>query len=530
MFPGLSITMEPAWRAGPGSLILTRSPGTTMALSRQLYVISDLHLGGVYDTTGTPGARGFRLCTQVPALVTFIDALTAKPAGAPPIELIINGDMVDFLAEREDAAPHFVPYTPDQDVAADKLSAILKRDQAFTDALHRFLEAGHRLVILLGNHDLELVLPAVRRRLGELLGLKGSHDFTFILDGEAYLVGDVLIEHGNRYDQFNVVNQDALRHVRSLFSRRQAVPEKYAFDPPAGSKMVATVINPIKEKYRFIDLLKPETGAVIPMLLALEPGYKSRLVTAVKLKMQASEHRMAAPAMPGIGSDIAAAGGDMGGVAVGEDIAASGDMGGVPAGHDHLREELVRVMGEEAHRFLKDIEGIAAPAIGSDISTADTIDETLGLVRLLFGGKGPDVEKRLGPLLQALRALRDDQSFARDKESDKDTWEAAQELAKNGIRHVVFGHTHMAKKVPLAGGGFYLNSGTWADVMEFPREIVTGTDAEAMPKVREFVEHIQKSDFTPWTLFRPTYVRLDIGPDGSAAAAELCDYSVGGAV
>ncbi len=499
-----------------------------MALSRQLYVISDLHLGGLYDTSGAPGARGFRLCTQVPALAKFIDSLTAKPAGSPPIELVINGDMVDFLAEREEAPPHFVPYTADERVAADKLAAILTRDQPFTDALHRFLERGHRLVILLGNHDLELVLPAVRRRLAELLGLRGGHDFTFILDGEAYVVGDVLIEHGNRYDQFNVVNQDALRHVRSLLSRRQRVPDDYAFDPPAGSKMVATVINPIKEKYRFIDLLKPETGAVIPMLLALEPGYRSRLLQAVKLKAQAREHRLAEAAMPRIGSDISAAGGDMGGVAIGEDIS-SGGMGG-GSSHDALREELKAVMGEEADAFLRDIEAAAGPQIGSDISTAETISETFGLVRLLLGGKSDDVERRLGPLLKALRALRDDHSFDRGTESDKDTWESAKALAANGIRHVIFGHTHMAKKIPLAGGGFYLNSGTWADVMEFPKEIVSGTDAEALPKVREFVAHISKSDFTPWTLFRPTYVRVDIGPDGSAAAAELCDYVVGGSV
>ena len=60
------------------------------------YVISDLHLGGVYPTTNDPEDRGFRICTHVPELTRFIDALTAKPG---PLELVINGDLIDFLAE-----------------------------------------------------------------------------------------------------------------------------------------------------------------------------------------------------------------------------------------------------------------------------------------------------------------------------------------------------------------------------------------------------------------------------------------------
>jgi hypothetical protein len=39
----------------------------------------------------------------------------------------------------------------------------------------------------------------VRRALYTALHLEPSHDFQFLYDGEAYAVGDVLIEHGNRY-------------------------------------------------------------------------------------------------------------------------------------------------------------------------------------------------------------------------------------------------------------------------------------------------------------------------------------------
>ena len=218
-------------------------------LSRQVYIISDLHLGGVYPDTDKPGARGFRLCTQVQALADFINALAQKPPGRPKIELIINGDFMDFLAEKEPVFPYWNPFTSDTEAAIRKLEAIVQRDRLVFDSLRRLLERGHRLVIVLGNHDVELSLFQVRRRFMSILGVEGRHDFEFVYDGEAYIVGDALVEHGNRYDKFNIVDFDGLRRVRSLLSRRQQVPEKYAFNPPPGSRIVSTIINQIKEVY-----------------------------------------------------------------------------------------------------------------------------------------------------------------------------------------------------------------------------------------------------------------------------------------
>lgn len=493
-------------------------------LLRQTYIISDLHLGGVY---GSPGERGFRLCTQVPVLAGFIDQLTAKGRAGVPVELVINGDMVDFLAERDDGAAPWIPFTHDQHAAATKLEAILTRDQAFADALHRFLEGGNRLVVLLGNHDLELVLPAVRERMRRLLGVTRGHDHEFIHDGEAYVVGDVLIEHGNRYDRFNVVNQDALRHYRSLISRRQPVPAEYVFDPPPGSKMVATVINPIKEKYRFVDLLKPENGAVIPILLALEPDLRSHLSQAVRLSLDAREHRLATAAMPSSAGDISSTG--MAGPGAGMDIASSG-LGGASgmAGlmSDPLEVELQKQLEGEAAGFLGALEH-EVEVVGRDISN---IGHAIGMLELLVSGQRGALARRLPALLKALRALKQDQSFSRDVETDPDTWSSAEALAGNGIRHVVFGHTHLPKRIPLRSGGWYLNSGTWADVLAFPREIITGPDDVDLQLLTDLVDRLARGDFSEWTIFHPTYVRIDRDDSGGTAAIELCDYVAGAAV
>jgi UDP-2,3-diacylglucosamine pyrophosphatase LpxH len=271
---------------------------------RSVYVISDLHLGGDYPVPREPGKRGFRLCTRSEVVTQFIDSLTQKLVQAEPSELVLNGDTVDFLAEHDEEPNIWSPFTSNPDLAVKKLETIVKRDQAVFDALKRFLDKGGRLVMLLGNHDIELSLPAVRSALRRALGVKESHDFEFLYDGEAYVIGDALIEHGNRYDSWNQVDNDGLRRVRSFQSRLQDVPQKYNFVPPAGSEMVTGVINTIKLDYPFVDLLKPETSAVLPILLALEPCYRSRLAKLALLYKRTLRHGLANADTPKFGGDI----------------------------------------------------------------------------------------------------------------------------------------------------------------------------------------------------------------------------------
>jgi hypothetical protein len=97
----------------------------------------------------------------------------------------------------------WTPFTADAHTTCAKSQAIADRDRTFFLALRDFLDAGCRLVILTGNHDIELELPAVRRKLRVVIGVTPGHDYEFIGAGEVYLVGDALIEHGNRYDEWN---------------------------------------------------------------------------------------------------------------------------------------------------------------------------------------------------------------------------------------------------------------------------------------------------------------------------------------
>lgn len=485
-------------------------------ITRRVFVISDLHLGGVYPDPPGSGSRGFRICTHAADVATFIGKLTALPS-SPAVELVINGDLVDFLAEA-DSGGGWSPFTADAANALKKFKAIVARDQVVFDALRAYLAQGHRLVLTLGNHDLELCFPAVRAALRQAIGATGAADFEFYHDGEAYQVGDALIEHGNRYDAWNMVDYDALRHIRSLQSRGQPVAEDQAFHPPAGSFMVAGVINPIKASYAFIDLLKPETGATVPLVLALEPGYRALLAKAAKFRFQGREHRLAAAAMPAFGGDISSGGGT---ADFGSDISASSSGPG-----DAIDQELRKVLGEESAGFMSGLAQLSDTRgqIGSDISSG-LIDRGLSFLRLLTAKAHSDSASRLPLLFTAFQPLVKDASFDPGVETAPEYINAARDLAKNGIRHVVFGHTHMPKRISLPSGGWYLNSGTWADVLQFPAEVISGSRDEALAKLQQFTQLMIKGDFTEWTTFRPTYVRLDVADNDTVANAELRNYS-----
>ena len=88
---------------------------------RTVYIISDLHLGGDYPASPAPGKRGFRLCTCADAVAQFVTGLTGKIAEEGSIELVLNGDTVDFLAETDGKPDRWLPFTMDPDRAVAKL-------------------------------------------------------------------------------------------------------------------------------------------------------------------------------------------------------------------------------------------------------------------------------------------------------------------------------------------------------------------------------------------------------------------------
>jgi len=70
------------------------------------------------------------------------------------------------------------------------------------------------------------------------------------------------------------------------------------------------------------------------------------------------------------------------------------------------------------------------------------------------------------------------------------------------------------------GDATYLNTGTWANVMRFPRELFAADDDTAGRALVSFVERVRQNDLDGMIVFRPTYVRLDLGAVGGVGRSD----------
>lgn len=483
---------------------------------RTLFVISDLHLGGRPPGADHSGKPPFRINHAASHLAGFIDWVGAEPGD---VELVVNGDIVDFLAE-DDAGPALA-WTASEEDAIARLDQVHSRTPEVFDALRRFMAQGKRLTLLLGNHDGELSLPAVRRHLFGLLGSEPR----FVFDGEAYVVGRVLIEHGNRYDRWNMLDYSGLRQERSMRSRGlpvdEAVRDDRYFTPPAGSRLVVDVMNHLKARYRFIDLLKPETSAVIPLLLALEPELWStlgRLLRSPGIFRRYAHDGLAQPAVPKHSVNLNQQGG-------------AADLGELLAGELGLAQAQLFVEdAKKAGRIrpgelpLGVSEAIHVAAAATRAAVQQALDKADSMAALLRIRKERLPQRRLRELHAALVKLNErDGSFDTARE-DATYLDAAGATAAGGrFDVIVYGHTHLPKKIAL-DRGWYVNTGTWCDVMRLPPDIARPF-AEAAPALEAFVAAVRDNDYDTYVRRYLSYARIEVDPTGAQPVAEPALHS-----
>jgi predicted phosphodiesterase len=225
------------------------------------FVVSDLHLGGV------AGFQMFSAGIQFKKLCENIAALTNNDN---PTLLLINGDFVDFLAEPD--ANYWNGTT-----ATWLLTNIAGRREfkPVFEGLQKFVsKPGSRLVIVLGNHDLELSLPDVKAKLVELIA--GNVEsrrsrIEFSLDGTGYRfqVGSAtaLATHGNEVDKSNFTRFDILNQIIRELQLDGVSQVAASWKPSAGTVFVIDAVNKLKKQFPFVDLLKPESVAFLCLVI-----------------------------------------------------------------------------------------------------------------------------------------------------------------------------------------------------------------------------------------------------------------------
>ncbi|HEX8108631.1 MAG TPA: metallophosphoesterase [Kofleriaceae bacterium] len=445
-------------------------------MTTSVYVVSDLHLGG---------APGFRMCSEqgVKRLAALFEHISRQAGQGSRIELVIAGDIVDFLAvEDSGGGGTWSAFTNKHQDALDKLEEILESTAPVWDGLAACARRGCIVTLMLGNHDLELSFPRLRRRLIEKLG---GGPIMFLYDNEAYTNGKLLVEHGNRYDSWNTVDHDGLRRVRSLLSRNQAAAE-FATQP--GSELVVRVMNKIKRDYAWVDLLKPETGAAIPILAVLATGL----------------WRKAGPAI-------------------------------VEAARAAWRDRVFRAdrMPRDDSGYVAELDPeapVAEPAF-PDEDVLAWVEQNVPRDADGSIGALADIEERL--LFAAMRKWgeKDSRTFAIENEDER-YLDAASTLARGGYSVVIFGHTHLVKRIALqdAPGATYLNTGTWADLIRVPESTLTGEQDAARTEFHEFFQDLEQNRIERIRRLIPTFARVDLDDRGEVVQEGVYFFDEGGAI
>jgi UDP-2,3-diacylglucosamine pyrophosphatase LpxH len=446
-------------------------------------VISDLHLGqnDAFDIFSSP---------DKPRL--FADFLAYLAGSAAPVELVINGDLVDFL--------QLQPWSDLSRVAAaEKMRHIVEGSRHVFAALGQFLRDGrHAIKVLLGNHDVELAYPEVwdltrQAILAQAPGAVGRLElFSKRTTYNPQVNGvTVHIEHGNAGDRWNEIN------YVPLFQDIETGTHTFAY--PQGTKLVYETMNGFKESYQFVDVLKPEMPAVPLILLALKPQAGVRAIPDLTLHTLKSWGQGLAA---GLRRRLA-----------GLPFAAPGRL--------LVEEVLPETLAEGYSR-------LAAAGIGLAPSEAEDLTAFLSkpggpddATLVNFAASGNPVQlKLLVSALQTLNRFRAAQQgeafYTANHHDDVSAVYARRNWLKGDVKVVIFGHTHEALTATFPEG-IYVNSGAWANLVKLP----SGT---ATVPLQQWFAGLADNTFERTSF--PTFVRL--APEGDGMMVSLNAWTLSG--
>lgn len=177
-------------------------------------IISDIHL-----TESEPEHPAGNLWKKFKTKEFFFDDTLSdffeyiqEQSGHERAELILNGDIFDFDAVMSipDDAPFRITWLekirglfPEEAKASYKMQKILAEHTVFVEALRKFIKQGNNVVIIIGNHDLELHYPQVQQDIIYALNLTKEEQKQIRFCEWFYISNqDTLVEHGNQYDPY----------------------------------------------------------------------------------------------------------------------------------------------------------------------------------------------------------------------------------------------------------------------------------------------------------------------------------------
>ena len=239
-----------------------RVRGTLADRPHNLLAISDLHLGADLKKGMKPAQFQRPRPIETP-LAAFLDHHATHRSNGKPWRLILNGDIVDFVAitltpEPGEAVPFEVRpderedgLAPEESKCVWKLQRTFERHPLVFDALARFLQKGNSVHIIRGNHDAEFRWPAVQAEFRRQLSLRCNgmekrlarnvvfHDWFYLEPGFFYA------EHGHAHDHYSVQSDFFAEHGGALDQQEMQLP--------LSSKVLRYFVNRYTEQVDLAD-------------------------------------------------------------------------------------------------------------------------------------------------------------------------------------------------------------------------------------------------------------------------------------
>lgn len=414
----------------------------------ELFVLSDLHLTVERDT------GLFRSDAELTNCLRWILKETRDSV------LVLAGDVFDFLT------PHSGPPVNDFDALCHLTRAITASHPEIFDALAELARSPrHRLVIMGGNHDSELIFPAVQETIERSLGARFfDQSVCWMVHGEAFRLrvgrAVVVVEHGNILDPWNKINYATLQSASSLTSRNFNASALSDVQPPPGSRLVLEVVNDLRRSYQWIDTLKPETEVILPLLWHFATGRQRRKIfnladDYLSMKVFAWNKKIG-----------------------------------------NLRNP------ERLYKGEKEAENSTR-----DQAFKEWFDAAYQQQRLTLGVERAD--RRLVEKLRSVSAR--DTFFELDRPDDSAQY--LQPVFESGADLIIHGHTHSAKAC-VVEGGMYINTGTWGQLLRLPKSY------ESDEVWQDFLNLLRTNNVECFS--RPTFARVrGESPQGTTTAALL---------
>jgi hypothetical protein len=244
-----------------------------LGIPQLVLIVSDLHLGVGQDrhTLRYSPRENFLLADDFRRLLEH-----HAPAHRDSSLLVLNGDTFDFLRIVEtprtaeelqawsDALGALGVPRPVNELAVSghevryglrtqdykcvwKLLRIAEGHPRFFQALRYWVSSGGTIVVVKGNHDLELHWPLVQRQLRDLIAGPGEAALAarVLFCETGFSIANLYVEHGHRFERTTAVRGEA------------ELPGGTEINYPPGSLVNRYLVNKIEGMEPFLDNQKP---------------------------------------------------------------------------------------------------------------------------------------------------------------------------------------------------------------------------------------------------------------------------------